>query len=309
MIDPLAEIVSLLHPSAPSAKMVSGAGAWRVRRTSVTQVFYSLTLLGRAQLVVDGTPPVILGEGDFVLIPSARSFTLSSLDPEPAPRITTTPIRQSDGSFRLGDPSLPVDTERLIGHCRFASPDAAMLVTLLPDMVVVRGQDRLGVLARLIADESRAGRPARDMIVERLLEVLLIEALRSSCGTHAPPGLARGLADDRLAAALRAMHTAPDRAWTVQDLARSAGLSRSALFARFDREVGMPPMEYLIAWRMSLAKAELLSGRSTVAEVARRVGYGSASAFSVAFSRQVGLPPVRYAQMASERTSPQDVTL
>jgi AraC-like DNA-binding protein len=86
------------------------------------------------------------------------------------------------------------------------------------------------------------------------------------------------------------------RPWTVAQLAKEAALSRSAFFERFSRAVGVAPMEYLLAWRMALAKNLLRRKEGGVAEVAERVGYGSASAFSVAFTRHVGLPPTRYAR-------------
>ena len=114
--------------------------------------------------------------------------------------------------------------------------------------------------------------------------------------THVPMTLLRGLADDRLAAALRQMHGHPGRAWTVEELAAEAALSRSAFFDRFKRVVGVAPMAYLLGWRMTLATDLLGRGGRTVAEVAERVGYGSASAFSVAFAREVGRPPVVFAR-------------
>lgn len=294
MTDPLAEIVTLLQPGAPYSKLASASGAWRVRRTKVGQVYYTLMLAGRARLVVDDKPPVTLRAGDFCLVPAAWDFTMTSVDPPPPADLQSVPVRLADGSFRLGPADAPVAVQQLMGHCVFGSPDAALLVTLLPDMVVVRGESRLGVLARLVADEARADRPARNVVLARLLEVLLIEALRSGSEMTASPGLLRGLADDRLAAALRCMHAQPARNWTVAELAREAGLSRSALFARFHCEVGMPPIDYLMNWRITLAKNLLRAGRRSIAEVARCVGYGSASAFSVAFSRQVGQSPAQY---------------
>jgi transcriptional regulator GlxA family with amidase domain len=133
-------------------------------------------------------------------------------------------------------------------------------------------------------------------VLSRLLEVLLIEALRSIAGTNASPGLVRGLTDGRLAAALRGMHEHPTRAWTVAELAREAALSRSTFFERFSRAVGVAPMEYLLNWRMALAKDLLRRNAGRVAEVAERVGYSSASTFSVAFTRHVGQPPAQYAR-------------
>jgi transcriptional regulator GlxA family with amidase domain len=125
---------------------------------------------------------------------------------------------------------------------------------------------------------------------------LLIEALRSSAGTYAPPGLVRGLSDSRLAAAIREMHRHPTKPWTVAALAKEAALSRSTFFERFSRAVGVAPMEYLLTWRMALAKDLLRRNHGRIAEIAQQVGYSSASTFSVAFTRHVGRPPTQYAR-------------
>ena len=141
-------------------------------------------------------------------------------------------------------------------------------------------------------------------MLTRLVEVLLIEALRSTPGEDAPPGLLRGLADARLAPAIRQMHGQLARSWTVAQLAKTAALSRSAFFDRFTRTVGLPPMEYLLAWRMAVAKDLLRRHDLGIAEVAERVGYGSASTFSTAFSRHVGQPPSRYAARVRRAPGP-----
>jgi len=167
-----------------------------------------------------------------------------------------------------------------------------------------RGERRLSTLVELVREESRGRRPAREVILARLLEVLLIEALRSAAGTAASPGLLRGLADERLAVAIRRIHESPTAAWTVAQLAREAAMSRSAFFERFGRAVGVAPMEYLLGWRMAVAKDLLRRREVTVAEVAERVGYGSASTFSVAFTRHVGLPPTHYAREQAEPRHP-----
>jgi AraC-like DNA-binding protein len=300
MIDPLAEVVTLLQPGAPFSKVVSGAGPWRVRRSEAGQPFYCVILNGSCCLAVDGQEPMHLQEGDFVLIPSAYGFTMSSLEPMPSEDVDTVPVALLHGEFRLGVQSGPADVLLLVGHCVFGSPDAALLVSLLPQLVHVRGERRLATLVQLVGEESRERRPARDVILARLLEVLLIEALRSTAGTATSPGLSRGLADERLAIAIRRMHESPTRPWTVAQLAKEAALSRSAFFERFNRAVGVAPIEYLLAWRMAMAKNLLWRKEGGVAEVAQRVGYSSASAFSVAFTRYVGLPPSRYAREEME---------
>ncbi|MGF6997680.1 cupin domain-containing protein [Paraburkholderia sp. GAS32] len=296
MVDPLAEVVTLLQPGAPFSKFVSGAGPWGVRRSEAGRPFYCVILEGSCRLAVDGHEPITLQEGDFVLIPSAYGFSMSSLDPATPEDFDTAPVALPQGGFRLGVQSGPPDVRSLIGYCVFGSPDAALLVSLLPQLVHVRGEKRLATLVQLVGEESREQRPARDVVLARLLEVLLIEALRSTAGTAASPGLLRGLADERLAVAIRRMHENPTRPWAVAQLAKEASLSRSAFFERFNRAVGVAPMEYLLGWRMALAKKLLRQKEGGVAEVAERVGYSSASAFSVAFTRFVGLPPTRYAR-------------
>ena len=251
-------------------------------------------LEGDCELSITGRVPVRLGRGDFMLIPAADDFTVTSLAPPPGGRVTE-PVEVRPGVFHLGEPGAP-DARMLVGYCAFGSNDVALLVSLLPELVVVRGERRLTTLVELLSEEARADRPGRDVVLARLLEVLLIEAFRATSGPTAAPGLLRGLADERLAAPLRRMHGEPTRPWTVGELAREAALSRSTFFDRFRREVGVSPMEYLLGWRMAIAK-DLLRGKGvSVGEVAQRVGYSSSSTFSVAFARQVGASPTTYAR-------------
>jgi AraC-like DNA-binding protein len=295
MVDPLAEVVTLLQPGAPSSKIVSGAGRWSVRRSEYGQPFFCVILDGSCRLAVDGHEAITLQEGDFVLIPAALSFTMSGLEPATPADFDPAAVFLLNGEVRRGNRSGPPDVRLLVGYCVFGSPDAALLVSLLPQLVHVRGEARLATIVQLVVDESRGQRPARDVILTRLLEVLLIEALRSMPGPAASPGLLRGLSDERLALAIRRMHESPTRPWTVAQLAKEAALSRSTFFERFSRALGAPPMEYLLAWRMAMAKNLLRRREGSVAEISARVGYSSASAFSVAFTRHVGLPPTRYA--------------
>lgn len=295
MVDPLAEVVGLLQPGAQSSKIASGAGPWTVRREEAGQPFYCLILEGACRLAVDAQTPLTLQPGDFVLIPSARGFTMLGLQP-PAEAMDATTVSLPGGETRHGTPDGPPDVRMLVGYCVLGSPDAALLVALLPERIHVRGESRLTALVQLVADESRAQRPARDVVLARLLDVLFIEALRSTAGTSASPGLVRGLADPRLAVAIRRMHERPTQPWTVAQLAKEAALSRSTFFERFSRAVGVAPMEYLLAWRMALAKRLLRHQQTRIAEVAQRVGYSSASTFNVAFTRHVGVPPGRYAR-------------
>ena len=294
-IDPLAEIVTLLQPKARFSKLVECAGVWRIEREATGEPFYCAILEGCCRVRFGEGRPFTLQAGDFVLVPAMRDLANESID-APADLKAMLPTQLDDGRFRVGRLEGAADLRMRIGHCSFGSPDAALLVPLLPEVVIVRDEPRLATLMQLVGEETRGQRPARELVLERLLEVLLIEALRSGTQATASPGLSRGLADERLSAALHAMHARPAHPWTIADLATEASLSRSAFFARFSRIVGLPPMEYLLAWRMALAK-QLLRGREIgMDEVAERVGYGSASTFSVAFARHAGVPPARYAR-------------
>jgi AraC-like DNA-binding protein len=295
MVDPLAEVVTLLQPGARFSKLVLGASPWRIRRSDAGQPFYCVILEGGCRIAIDGHAPIELLSGDFALIPAAHRVAMSSLEAPPPGVQSRPPVALGGNEFRIGPPDRGVDTRLMAGHCTFGSPDAALLVSLLPQFVHVRGEPRLATLVQLVREETRAQRPAREVVLSRLLEVLLIEALRSA-GTNASPGLVRGLADERLAAAIRGMHERPTHAWTVAELAKAAALSRSAFFERFSRAIGVAPMAYLLAWRMALAKDLLRRRQGRVSDIAERVGYSSASTFSVAFARHVGRPPKQYAR-------------
>ena len=295
MDDPLSQVIGLLHPRAAFANVIAGKGEWAVRFAEYGRPGFCIVLEGSCRLAVDGHAPLSIEAGDFILLPTTPAFTLSSrdglrpvpLDPASLP---------SDGSeVRYGDAGEAPDMRSLGGTFVFDEADPALLVSLLPPLVHVRGAARLSRLVGMVAGETVAPQPGSAAVLSRLAELLLIEAMRATSGGDAPPGLLRGLGDARLAVALQRMHARIDHPWTVPQLANAAALSRSSFFERFTRTVGMAPMAYLLGWRMEIAKGLLRRGELTAAQVAERVGYGSASAFSVAFRRHVGMAPGRFA--------------
>ncbi|MEL1263340.1 AraC family transcriptional regulator [Pseudoxanthomonas putridarboris] len=296
MSDPLSEVVRLLHPRAVFANVISGKGNWAVRYAEYGQPGFCIVLEGRCLLAVDGHEPIAIAAGDFVLLPTTPPFTLSSFVPAPPVFIDPKVVPGGDGERRHGEQEGPPDMRSLGGAFLFDSADSGLLVSLLPEVVHVRGSQRLIQLVQMVGEEYADQKPGHDFMLSRLVEMLLIEAMRSSTAGSAPPGMLRGLGDERLALALKQMHARIDRPWTVAQLAKAAALSRSTFFERFTRTVGVPPMEYLLAWRMEIAKDLLRRDGLNVSEVAERVGYGSTSTFSVAFSRHVGRPPSRYAR-------------
>jgi AraC-like DNA-binding protein len=299
MSDPLSDIIALLRPRTVFTKGISGAGRWAVRYSDFGHPSFCAVLEGGCRLAVEGAAPVTLQAGDFVLLPGTPGFVMSGMEAATPKHIDPHALAAPEGpgaEVRHGRQAGPPDVRLMGGYFVFDSPDAALLVSLLPKLLHVRGAGRLASVVKLVSEEADAARAGRDVVLTRLVEVLLVEALRASPAEGATPGLLRGLADARLAAAMRRMHGDMGRAWTMAELAREAALSRSAFFDRFVRAVGMPPMEYLLAWRMAAAKDMLRRRDVGIDEVAARVGYGSASTFSTAFSRHVGQAPGRYAR-------------
>ena len=296
MTDPLAELITLLRPARVMGKRISGAGRWGVRYAPFGHPGFCVVTDGACLLTVDGADALHLQAGDFVFLPATPGFVLSGFAPVEPQLVEPAAIATEELELRHGALEGEPDMRMLGGYFVFDSPDTALLVALLPPVIHVRGEDRLGVLVRLVREEAMQTKAGRDLILTRLVEVLLIEALRAAPGDGAPAGLLRGLADERLARSIREMHRDPARAWTVEQLAKVAALSRSAYFQRFTRAVGLPPMEYLVAWRMAIAKDMLDRQDVGMEQVAERVGYSSASTFSAAFARYVGRPPSGYAR-------------
>jgi len=297
MVDPLTQVIALLRPRTVQSKAISGAGAWAVRYADFGQPSFCVVLQGQCLLTLQGRAPARLDAGDFVFLPSTPGFTLSGL--ERATPVDIVPAATAQADVRHGRKGGRPEVRLLGGYFVFESPDTALLASLLPALVQVRGIDRLAVLVRWLDAEVRAGHAGRELMLVRLVELMLIEALRATSEAGAEPGLLRGLADARIGAAIRRIHASPASAWTMAELAAKASLSRSAFFERFVRTVGIPPMEYLAAWRMALAKDLLRREDLALDRIAERVGYSSASAFSTAFRRHVGQPPGRFARAAA----------
>lgn len=290
MLDPLSEVIALLQPRAVHSRRISGKGRWAVAYSPFGNPSFCIVLEGRCRLAVNGERALTIEAGDFVLMPATPGFTISGFESTRAVRTNPASSAARVGEIRHGTPRGKPDVVMLGGWFEFDSPNAGLLVSLLPTLVHLRGAERLQMLVALIGDESGATRAGRELLLTRLVEALLIEALRAEPDQDAPPGLLRGLADLQLSRALRQIHGHIERAWTVTQLASIATMSRSAFYEKFTAALGIPPMEYLLQWRMTLARTLLGSGGLHVSEVAERVGYASTSAFS----RTVGVAPSRY---------------
>lgn len=297
-MDALAAIVTLLKPQTIGAKIIHGAGRWGVRYPAFGQPSFALVLKGRCWLAVDGNPATILETGDFVLFPAMPAFTLAS-HPKAKPRLVKPAPSEREGEEVFhGDTTTEPSVTMLGGYFAFDPINASLLLGLLPSMLHIRATEptvgSVATIVELIQREAREKRAGRALVLTRLIEVMLVEALRSVQSDLNSTGLLAGLRDPQLGAALRGIHLQTAHPWTLSALAREAGMSRSSFAERFPRVVGMTPLNYLLQWRIAVAKNMLAHEQKSVAETALMVGYESASGFSTAFSRETGRPPKEY---------------
>jgi AraC-like DNA-binding protein len=182
----------------------------------------------------------------------------------------------------------------LCSAVRFGDPTLNPLATALPALMAVTPREMPRPMASawaLVIGEYEAGACAHGDALRRLAELLLLHLLRRQLdAARRGIGLLAALSDDRLLRVLDAMHDHPERPWTLEILARQAGLSRTALAERFRDIAGTTPMDYLTDWRLRLARERLGQGH-TLASTAAAIGYSSPAALSRVFLQRLGKPP------------------
>ncbi|MEZ0064533.1 AraC-like DNA-binding protein [Streptacidiphilus sp. MAP12-20] len=189
------------------------------------------------------------------------------------------------------------------GAYTFEGELCAGLLAGLPDLTVVRSRagSSLRAALDLFAGELLGDAPGQQALLDSLLDVILVQALREQLATdvQAAPAWFRAMDDPAVGAALRAVHAAPARAWTVADLAAEVSLSRATFARRFTALLGVAPLSYVADWRMALAREQLRDGASGLAAVARSLGYASEFSFAAAFKRHHGTSPGRWRTAAT----------
>ena len=300
-MDPLSEIIALLRPHAALSKPITARGRWGVRYHAHDAPGFTLILAGQAWVTFERSAPLRLAEGDFLLMPTTPAFSLAS-----KPGRAGLLLEPSQEAVRHGEQDGEPDFAALGGSFAFERVNAPLLLALLPGLIHIPAAqgmtDRMSRTIHLLAEECTSSHPGKDLIVQRMLEVLLVEALRWQGFRNGVPsaGLLAGLSDPALARALHAMHADFRAHWTVAQLAKIAGMSRSAFSARFGLIVGRAPMEYLASWRMAVAKDALARGGKSLDRIADDIGYESASAFSTAFRKRLGTPPGSFVRMMGD---------
>jgi AraC-like DNA-binding protein len=263
---------------------------------------YHYVVEGQLHVRVEGEEPFVLGPGGVVLFPRNDPHLLGShldLSPVLARDVLQPPKDGGLFSIRHGGAGA-----RTVLVCGFLGGDRAHLnpvIAALPAAIRLDLHDRAAAewirsTFQYAADELAAGRPGSEAVLAKLSELLFVEAVRRYAETlpEGRTGWLAGLRDPHVARALALLHRDLSRSWTVDELGREVGLSRSALAERFTDLIGAPPIQYLFKWRMQVAAQELGERSASLAEVARTVGYESEAAFSRAFKKAYGTAPARW---------------
>ncbi|MFG2173565.1 AraC family transcriptional regulator [Streptomyces niveus] len=309
----MADAIGLLRPRTVIGPSLLAAGEWALRFDPFLHVRIGGLVRGTCWLILEGHEPVLLREGDTFMLGNPPPYVLAS-SPDASPRPAEPVLAGAeDGFVRIGPESIgPESGEGLylcVGHIAFDDRNAALLTDLLPSLVIVRVADphggRLAQLIDLLATEVGVAAAGGPLVQNHLAQILLVHMLRAHAGqTDRPTGWLGALNEDGIGAALRAVHADMAHSWSLKELAEISHMSRSAFAQAFKSHVGTPPLEYLIQWRMSLARDALARDTLSISQLARATGYQSESAFSTAFRRVVGSSPAQFRNQARQPPRP-----
>jgi AraC-like DNA-binding protein len=299
-VDPLSDVFSLLKVRSVLSARLEAAGPWAMWFPPYQHIKFGGVIEGPRWVWIDGeTEPLRLEEGDFYLLTNGMPYCFASdIEAELLDGHTVFAQHQcSDGVVRYGS-GLP-RTVGTGGRFVFDSDLSGLLLDLLPPIVHIHGNSPharpLRSALELVSFETETQRPGTAAMAGSLANIVLVSILRAYVASETrPAGWLGALADPKIGRALGMVHGDIARRWRVEDLASEVGMSRTTFAERFRKLVGTPPLEYLTAWRMTVARHALKTGRDTLATIATQIGYESETAFGLAFKKLYGESPGRY---------------
>jgi AraC-like DNA-binding protein len=295
--DVLSEVLTLIRLRGELVYTAYLGAPWGIRFTAGPAHFHFVEE-GTAWVIPAEGEAVCVNAGDLVLLPHARGHSIVDAPDTPAEAIDALAphcFNREDLTMKVGGPGA---SSRLVGgFFGFEGSPLPAITSVLPTVVHIPRSDAgappwLAAISHFLVEEARVPDPGSSLMISRLIDLLVIRALRSWASTQTRrTGWLAGLGEERISRALSAMHGDPFRRWSVNDLAEVALMSRSIFAQRFAATVGEPPLHYLARWRLTIAADLLRSGGMKVTEAAQRVGYASDAAFSRAFKMHFGYAP------------------
>ena len=303
--DILADLLQSIHLHSTLYCRATMGAPWGLGVSHREVASFHIVTGGSCWLTVEGIDqPVLLTQGDLVILPHGHAHALTDHPNTPVTRLEDlVPGKpgEKEGIFSRGGRGGV--TTLVCGGLQLEDHTTNPLFSILPPFLHMSSQHEpsiswLPTIVQLVKAEASVLLPAAEAIITRLSEILFIQAIRayiSSAGDGNASWLS-ALKDSQIGQALALIHRQPDEAWTVESLASRVSLSRSAFSAKFKQLVGEPPMQYLTRVRLTKAAALLRTQSATLVEVAQSVGYDSEVAFSKAFKRYLGIAPGAYRQ-------------
>ena len=301
-MDALTAVLAVAGVRGTVAATLDAAEPWGLALDAVPGAAFHAVTDGLAWLRIPGRPDTRLMPGDVVLLPTGITHSLASApdaDTAPFDHLAAEQALAAGQDLRLG--AGPGQTRILCASYHQDPATTVPLLTLLPDVLHIPARQAgaaLDATLRLLACEISRPQPGASAVLDRIVDILLVQLLRAWLDAAPAPDRAASwlsaLTDPVAGPALAVLHTQPGRDWTIPSLAAAIGVSRATLARRFPAQVGCTPAAYLTRWRMDLAAARLRDTDDTVGVIARSLGYTSEYAFNRAFTRDRRIPPGRY---------------
>ena len=283
---------------------------WAVELPPIEGTFFRVIDRGEARIrLPDGGEPIRLGTGDVFFFPRSRAHIIGSdLGSLSTPLMELLRVHgPGSGVLHYGCGGELATV--ICGVFQQQDGTAHTLFPMLPSIVHIKASERKGgrleTTLQLMSIESLRTDPGAQTVLNRLTDVLFIQAVRAWLDSSPPEGSGwlAALRDPEVGAAIGYIHQMPEKLWTVASLAGQISMSRSAFAAKFTALVGEGPVQYLTRWRMQLAMNRLVDSGMSLAEIAEHVGYQSEVPFSKAFKREVGLSPGSYRREARSQAN------
>lgn len=303
-MDLIDDILATLNLKGALYFRTNFSGEWGVTvPTHEGAARFHLVIHGHCHVQLASGARAVLGPGDLILIPAGMEHILSHAQDSTAPPLETVLEEanyKNDGVLIIGEDNQNAATQMVCGHFTFRNGADHPLLRALPSHILVTAADRareplLDDTLRLITQRIFQTMPGSMASVIRLSEAAFIELIRASTAQKGDLAAVMAAFEDRqIARALKSIHEQANQPWTVETLAREAGMSRSRFAERFRDLLGVAPMAYLSEWRLQKALAMLDDSRSSVQQIASESGYQSPAAFTRAFAGRFGIPPTEY---------------
>ena len=299
-MDPLSDVFSLLKIKSVLSARFEAADPWALRFPAYRHIKFGGVIKGARWVWIEGvTTPAKLEEGDFFLLTDGLPYCFAS-DPsvelQDGEQVFARHLG-ADGIVRYGQGEMRAIS--VGGQFEFDGDMSGLLLNFLPPLVIVSAKSpearSLRAALELFKAETESVRPGAAAMAGSVANIVLVNILRSHLAANPrSAGWLGALSDPRIGSALRMVHEEIARRWKVEELASKVGMSRTAFIERFKDLVGLPPLEYLIRWRMTIARDALKTGNDNLSSVAAAVGYASETTFSTTFKKMFGQSPRRY---------------